>query len=262
MVSQPNVQHQVLGIVLATVLPPQSRAGHGRRTLSSEQAKDISKTIAYGSGKTVFKFIAFSVLVLGVGLVVGFGKENWLLGGPLAALAAAVIVWQIHGLLSSEPFLRLSPAGLRLNLDGYVFADIPWQEVERITSLDLTYAMVQRRWSGYSIAKDQYRDVTALQISEAFTDETIRPLWRAVDRHRGLRRLARIGLTTFTLAPNATASRLSNIFPTQDGKRFVALPHSVLSANRYQLRSEVEARWRAFGKKTATGVTPPDEQEA
>ena len=52
------------------------------------------------------------------------------------------------------------------------------------------------------------------------------------------------------LAKNATASGLSNIFPTHDGKRFVALPHKVLSVDRDQLRVEVEARWQAFGKRT------------
>jgi hypothetical protein len=230
--------------------------------LSSEQAQDIKKVIVYGGGKTVFKFIAFSVLVLAVGLTVAFGKENWLLGGPLAALAALVIVWQIHGLLSSEPFLRLSPSGLRLNLDGYVFVDIPWGEVESISSLDITFLMVRKRWGDYFLAKDQYRDVTALQVSAAFADEAIQPLRRAAERTSGLKRLARIGLATFTLGPDATGSRLSNIFPIRDGKRFVALPHSVLSTNRYRLRSEVEARWRAFGKKTATDVTPHDDQEA
>jgi hypothetical protein len=53
---------------------------------------------------------------------------------------------------------------------------------------------------------------------------------------------------------NATASGLSNIFPTHDGKRFVTLPHRVLSVDRDQLRTEVEARWQAFGKETDTSV--------
>jgi hypothetical protein len=224
----------------------------GDEPLSSDQVQGLTKIITYRGGKTVFKFIAFSMLVLAVGLVVTFGSKNWLLGGPLAVLAALVIVWQINGLLSSEPFLRLSPAGLRLNLDGYAFVDIPWGEVESISSLDLSFMVVRRRWAGYSLAKDQYRDVTALQVSEAFMNEAIRPQWKAAERNRGLKRLARIGLATFTLGPDATGSRLSNIFPARDGKRFVALPHSVLSANRYQLRSEVEARWRAFGKRAAT----------
>ena len=101
--------------------------------MSSEQAQDVTKIVAYGSGKTALKYIASSALVLVTGLVVAFGKKDWLLGGPLAALAAAAIVWQIHGLLSGEPFLRLSPAGLRLNLDGRVFLDIPWREVEAIS---------------------------------------------------------------------------------------------------------------------------------
>jgi hypothetical protein len=79
------------------------------------------------------KYIAFSALVLATGLVVAFGKKDWLPGGPLAALAVAAIVWQIHGLRAGEPFLRLSPAGLRLNLDGSVFLDIPWREVEAIS---------------------------------------------------------------------------------------------------------------------------------
>ena len=169
----------------------------GRRTLSSEQTLDINKTIAYGSGKTALKFIAFSALVLVTGLVVAFGKKDWLLGGPLAALAAGAIVWQIYGLLSGEPFLRLSPAGLRLNLDGRVFLDIPWREVEAISSLDLTFEVLQKRWydlqggtsPGYFLAKDQYRDVTALQVSETFADQTILPLWRAVVGTRGFRRL-------------------------------------------------------------------------
>jgi hypothetical protein len=117
-----------------------------RRTLSSERARhDVTKTIAYGSGKTALKYIAFSALVLATGLVVAFGKKDWLLGGPLAALAVAAIVWQIHGLRAGEPFLRLSPAGLRLNLDGSVFLDIPWREVEAISSLNLTFGVVQKR---------------------------------------------------------------------------------------------------------------------
>jgi hypothetical protein len=179
----------------------------GRRTLSSERAQDVSKTIAYGSAKTALKFIAFSALVLVTGLVVAFGKKDWLLGGPLAALATAAIVWQIHGLLSGEPFLRLSPAGLRLNLDGRVFLDIPWREVEAISSLDLTFEVLEKRVydlqggtsPGYFLGKDQYRDVTALQVSEAFHDQTILPLWRAVAGTRGFRRLAGVGIATFTL---------------------------------------------------------------
>jgi hypothetical protein len=168
-----------------------------KTNLSSEQAPDIRKTIAYGSGKPAFKYIAFSALVLAVGLVVALGKKDWLLGAPLAAVAAAAIVWQINGLRSAEPLLRLSPEGLRLNLDGSVFADIPWREVEAISSLNLTFEVVQKRWydlkggaPGYFLAKDQYRDVTALQVSEAFADQTILPQWRAVAGTRGLRRFA------------------------------------------------------------------------
>ena len=224
--------------------------------MSSVQAQDVNQIIAYGSGKTALKYIAFSALVLVVGLVVAFGKNNWLLGGPLAALAAVMIVWQINGWLTAEPFLLLSPAGLRLNLDGYVFLDVPWREVEDISSLDISFEVVKRRWgtSWYRWGKDQYRDVTALQVSEAFMDETIMPLWRAVYRNsRGSKRFG-IGLATFTFAPNLTASRLGNIFPARDGKRFVALPHKVLSTNGEQLRAEVEARWQAFGKRTDTGA--------
>jgi hypothetical protein len=230
--------------------------------LSSEQARDVTTIVAYGSAKTALKIIAFSAPVLVTGLVVAFGKKDWLLGGPLAAVAAAAIVWQIHGLRSGEAFLRLSPAGLRLNLDGRVFLDIPWQEVEAISSLDLTFQVLQKRWydlqagtsPGYFLAKDQYRDVTALQVSETFADQTILPLWRTVVRTRGVRRLARIGIATFMPHKNASASGLSNIFPTHDGTRFVALPHKVLSVDRDQLRADVEARWRAFGKRTDTGA--------
>jgi hypothetical protein len=167
----------------------------GRRTLSSARARqDVTKTIAYGSGKTALKYIAFSALVLATGLVVAFGKKDWLLGGPLAALAVAAIVWQIHGLRAGEPFLRLSPAGLRLNLNGSVFLDIPWREVEAISSLNLTFEVVQKRSYDlqggtpvYFLAKDQYRDVTALQVSEAFWDKAILPLWRAVAGTRGVK---------------------------------------------------------------------------
>jgi hypothetical protein len=234
----------------------------GRRTLGSEQARDVTQFVAYGRGKTALKFIAFSALVLVTGLVVAFGKKDWLLGGPLAALAAVVIVWQIHGLLSGEPFLRLSPAGLRLNLNGRVFLDVPWREVEAIASLNLTFEVVRKRWydlqggtsPGYFLGKDQGRDVTALQVSEAFYDQAILPLWRAVAGTRGLRRLAGVGMATFMMPKNATASGLSNIFPTHDGKRFVTLPHRVLSVDRDQVRAEVEARWQAFGKRTDTGA--------
>jgi hypothetical protein len=159
------------GLVLATVCRRDAAPVMGRRTLSSEQARDINKIIAYGSAKTALKYIAFSALVLAVGLVVALGKKDWLLGGPLAAVAAAAIVWQIHGLLSAQPLLLLSPTGLRLNLDGSVFADIPWREVEAIFSLNLTFKVVEKRWydlqggtPGYFSATDEYRGVTALQV--------------------------------------------------------------------------------------------------
>ena len=74
-----------LGDCVAT----QSGAGQGRQALSSDQAQDVTKIVASGSGKTALKFIAFSALVLVTGLVVAFGKKDWLLGGPLAALAPA-----------------------------------------------------------------------------------------------------------------------------------------------------------------------------
>ena len=61
-------------------------------------------------------------------------------------------------------------------------------------------------------------------------------------------------MATFMLPKNATASGLSNIFPTHDGKRFVTLPHRLLSVDRDQLRAEVEARWQAFGQRTDTGA--------
>jgi hypothetical protein len=231
----------------------------GTRTLSSEQAQDVAKIVTYGSAKTALKFIAFSALVLVTGLVVAFGKKEWLLGGPLAAVAAAAIVWQIHGLRSGEPFLRLSPAGLRLNLDGRVFLDIPWQEVEAISSLDLTFEVVEKRWydlqggtsPGYFLAKDQCRDVTALQVSEAFHDQTILPFWRTVAGTRGFRRLAGVGMATFMLPKNATASGLSNIFPTKDGKRFIALPIacSLLTAISFAPKS------RPVGRPSARGRT-------
>ena len=239
---------------MAAALARKAPPAKGGEPLSSDQAQDTQRIIAYGSGKTALKNIAFSGLVLVVGLVVAFGKNNWLLGGPLAALAAVMIVWQINGLLTAEPFLRLSPDGLRLNLDGYVFLDVPWRKVEGISWLDITFEVVKRRWgtSWYRWGKDQYRDVTALQVSEAFMDETIMPLWRAASRNSRGSKLFGIGLATFTFAPNLKASRLRNIFPTQDGKRFVALPHSVLSVGRDQLRAEVETRWRAFGKRTST----------
>jgi hypothetical protein len=249
------------GTALAIVLPPQAPPAMGRRALSSERAQDVTKIIAYGSGSTALKYTAFSAFVLAAGLVVALGKKDWLLGGPLAAVAAAAIVWQIHGTLSAEPLVRLSPAGLRLNLDGTVFLDIPWPEVEAVSSLNLTFEMVKKRWydlqggaPGYSIGKDQDRDVIALQVSEAFADQTILPRWRAVARTRGLRRLAGIGLATFMPAKNATTSGLSNIFPTHDGKRFVTLPHSVLSVDCDKLRAAVEARWQAFGQRTDMGA--------
>jgi hypothetical protein len=122
--------------------------------LGSEQARDVTQFVAYGRGKTALKFIAFSALVLVTGLVVAFGKKDWLLGGPLAALAAVVIVWQIHGMSAGEPFLRLSPAGLRLNLNGCAFLDIPWWEVKAISSLNLTFEVCR---SGCRLTKGHAR---------------------------------------------------------------------------------------------------------
>jgi hypothetical protein len=68
-----------------------------------------------------------------------------------------------------------------------------------------------------------------------------------------LRRLAGIGLATFMPAKNATTSGLSNIFPTHDGKRFVTLPHSVLSVDRDKPRAEVEAPLAGLQPKDGHG---------
>jgi hypothetical protein len=76
-------------------------------------------------------------------------------------------------------------------------------------------------------------------------------------RNQGVQAVSRRRYGDLHAPENATASGLSNIFPTKDGKRFVKLPHRVLSVDRDQLRAEVEARWRAFGKRTDTGARRP-----
>jgi hypothetical protein len=200
--------------------------------LRSEQAQDVDKTIAYGSSKTALKYIAMSALVLVTGLVVAFGKKDWLLGAPLAALAAAAIVWQIHGSAVGRTLLaaiagRIAPQSRRACLSRRPLTGSGGHFLARPYLRGAPEAMVRFARGHVAWICSRERPVPGRDRPAGFRDvrRSNDPAFvEGCHPNQGLKAARGIGIATFMPAKNPTASGLSNIFPTHDGKRFVALP--------------------------------------
>jgi hypothetical protein len=237
------------------------------------ESDDVGRTLDYGRGKVMLKLFGLDLLFIGMGVALllitnsdrfGHGslERGWhdLLG--VAALLFGLALFSVHirQTASTEPLLRLSPAGARLNMDGAVFVDVPWSEVCEVTALDVearfavrTSPLERTFWipgnGGYfsKWATVRYDGVTALHVSQTFYDKGIAPRLKEIKRG-GLNSGA--GMARQIRSPGGgQLTGLGNIFVLRGGERYVLLHHAILPVSRENLRAAVEQRWLAFHGK-------------
>jgi hypothetical protein len=242
------------------------------------ESDDVGRTLDYGRGKVMLKLFGLDLLFMGMGAFLLYvantkllgddslaGGWDGFLGGASLLLGLAYFFRLMRQTASTEPLLRLSPAGARLNIDGKVFVDVPWSEVGDVTALDVEgrklvgttplERMFDRRFTGYHTTKlvpVRYDDVTALHVTKAFYDEGIAPRLKQMKKtllNSGA------GMARQIRGTNALMETgLGNIFVLRNGERYVLLHHAILPVSRETLRAAVEDRWRAFHGKARPAV--------
>lgn len=237
------------------------------------ESDDVGRTLDYGRGKVMLKLFGLDLLFIGMGAFLLYvantkllgddslaGGWDGFLGGASLLVGVAYFFRLMRQTASTEPLLRLSPAGARLNMDGAVFVEVPWSEVREVTALDVearfavrTTPLERSFWipgnGGYfsKWVTVHYDDVTALHVSQTFYDKGIAPRLKEIKRG-GLNSGA--GMARQIRSPGgAQLTGLGNIFVLRDGERYVLLHHAILPVGRETLRAAVEQRWLAFHGK-------------
>jgi hypothetical protein len=186
----------------------------------NKPSADVREVIAYGREKLAAKIYLMCLFMLaagGLSLLVDDGRA------PMQAivgwgLVAGGVAWAAYEFSKTtqppKPLLVLSPEGIGMRIEGARQFLIPWSEVRGVESIDVT---------GYRGAR--FRNVTAVLVTRAFYERVIH-------------------VDSFILRGPGWGS----IFiPRGDDMMLVALHDSVLPVTAAELRTAVEARWRAFG---------------
>jgi hypothetical protein len=152
-----------------------------------------------------------------------------------------------------EPVLTLGPKGITINLDGATCIDIPWQEVQDLTVIDVTTRAslpinVDIGSTVQNELRETYRNVTAVAVSQDFYDKAILPAHKSLARNKGVKTALGLvdGMIHHVVSKNGRGSGWSSIFIPRGDQMLVALHHSMLPVGGDRLKGEVEARWRAF----------------
>jgi hypothetical protein len=109
--------------------------------------------------------------------------------------------------------------------------------------------------------RETYRNVTAVVVSQDFYDQAILPIHKVMTLNKGLKTTLGLadGMVHHVAAKNGRGSGWTSIFIPRGDEMLVALHHSMLSVSGGRIRSEVEARWHAFGqpRKQIDAATAP-----
>jgi hypothetical protein len=184
---------------------------------------DVHQTLAYNHSKMGPKFLELGLVSLGCGAFLlwisdsGSSVFDWLMVVLAFALGGVATLYGLSRWLGAgKPLLVLSPEGLRRNIEWVKSILIPWSEVRGVDTVDITGSV-----RGYPVFLP---GVTVVLVSRAF-----------YDRHIHVRSWILRGPGWDT-----------QFIPRGDMVE-VALHHEALPATAQELRTAVEARWRAFG---------------
>jgi hypothetical protein len=192
---------------------------------------DVHKTLAYASGKMGRTFLRLGLTALAACSVLvwlqpsDFGKLEWAMTGFGLLVGAACTLYGFDRWLRPKPLLVLSPKGVQITIDTLKTFLIPWHEVKRIETTDITGT-----WRGRTVFLP---GVTVVLVTRAFYDRHIH-----VD-------------SWFLRGPGWD----TNFIPKGDLVQ-VALHHQMLEASAIELREAVTLRWKAFRDAPPAGRTP------
>lgn len=242
-------------------------------------ATDVARVITLRRGWLRLKYLAIGAGLAALAIVIlrKIHERETLGDAHFAGLKLAAYAVGIAGLLfllrevyrflvPGEPLLTLGPEGIAVNIDGVGRADIPWQEVQDMVVIDVKASAslpinVDIGDTVQNEVRETYRNVTAVAVSKDFYDRSILPVHKAMTRNKGLKTTLGLvdGMVHHVAARNGRGSGWTSIFIPRGDQMLVALHHGMLSVSGGRLRSEVEARWRAFGpprKQTDTETVP------
>ncbi len=186
-------------------------------------AYDVRRTLAYGREKLARNFRHLALVAVAVGAVSVFVAGDDVLlrivGWGLVVAGFGLGAWELSKSIGKqEPLLVLSPEGIRLHIEDVKTIAIPWSEVSAVHAINVPVTV-----PGHG--NDLVRDVTAVDVSQAFYD-------RAIDVD-----------SLFLRGPG-----WANTFIPAGGVVQVALHHDILPVSGPELLAAVTARWKAFGR--------------
>jgi hypothetical protein len=195
----------------------------------NDAVTDVQQTLTYSRRTSLnWRWLALGLVAFafGVGFAyvrpADFTVYDWLMTAAALVLGPLLTAYALLRLLvPGKPALVLSPQGLRLHLEWVKDVLIPWREVHGVDTIDIT-----DEFRGMPVI---YPGVTVILVSKAFYDRYIH-----VD-------------SLFLRGP-----AWDNLFIPKGSMVQVALHHEVLTATAQELRAAIEARWRAFGRATAS----------
>jgi hypothetical protein len=196
---------------------------------------DVHRTLTYGSGRVGRKFLEIGLVALAAGAALlylqpdDFGPFEWFMTALTLAVGGAVSLYGLVRWLRPKPLLVMSPAGLHLHLDFLKTILIPWHEIHGVDSIDISGTF--RRYPVF------LSGVTVVLVTRRF-----------YDRHIHVK-------SWFLRGPGWDTNFIPRRDSTGDMMQ-VALHHEVLPATAAELRTAVEARWRAFGDVKTASVPP------
>ena len=230
-------------------------------------ATDVNATIAFRRGWLRLKYLAYGVGLAAIAIVIlrKIHEREMLGDAHFGGLKLAAYVLGLAGFLfllreayrlfaPGEPLLTLAPKGITVNIDGATCVDIPWQEVQELTVIDVTTRAslpinVEIGPTVQNELRETYRNVTAVAVPKDFYDKAILPAHKSLARNKGLKTALGLvdGMIHHIVSKNGRGPGSSRIFLPRGDQMLVALHHSMLSVGGNGLNGEVEARWRAFG---------------
>lgn len=194
----------------------------------SERYVDVNERLVWSRTKLHRKrlviFILGTIAGILVALIADHPLERWLFAAA-AAVFLGFCFYEIYRLMEpNSALIELVPQGIifRITTENFI---VPWQEIRGVASIDIEASL-----RGPTAT---FENVTVVLVSRFFYDRVIH-----VD-------------SLIMRGPGWDA----HFVPKGDMVQ-LALHHDVIPATADEIRRQVEARWKVFGKKPPQPVIP------